>query len=79
MWPEMRHRVPEGGPVTYPLFGGGSVAEFLIQVNDMCVGGPDQSVSDQKPGQLGITERKAEELNDASIAAHLQQDECEAH
>ena len=79
MWPEMRHRVPEGGPVTYPHFGGGGAAKFLIKVDDVCVGGPDQSVSDQQFGKPGTTEQQAQELNDASIAAQLQKDGCEAH
>ena len=28
-WPRFLHRVPEGGPVTYQLFGGEGAAEFL--------------------------------------------------
>ena len=34
--------MPEGGPVTYPLFGGEGAAEFLAPhtPEDVCVGGP---------------------------------------
>ena len=54
--------------MTYPFFGSEGKAEFLAPFTpeDVCVGGP------------GIAQQKAQELNDASIAASLQQDELEA-
>ena len=54
--------------MTYPFFGSEGKAEFLAPFTpeDVCVGGP------------GIAQQKAQELNAASIAASLQQDEFEA-
>ena len=79
--PELLHRVPEGGPVTYPLFGGEGAAEFLAPLTpeDVCVGGPDQGESDQQFDELstGVQEAPAaiETSMDASMAARLQEEE----
>ena len=53
--------------MTYPFFGSEGKAEFLAPFTpeDVCVGGP------------GIAQQRAQELNDASIAASLQQEEEE--
>ena len=78
----MLHRVPEGGPVTYPFFGSEGKAEFLAPFTpeDVCVGGQDRCGSDQQFDQPGIAEPKAQERNDAALAARLQQQELdEAH
>ena len=79
--PELLHRVPEGGPVTYPLFGGEGAAEFLAPLTpeDVRVGGPDQGESDQQFDELSTAVQEApaaiETSMDASIAAQRQKEE----
>ena len=69
--------MPEGGPVTYPLFGGEGAAEFLASLTpeDVCVGGLDQGGPDQQLDELGTAAQEAlaaiETGMDAFIAAQL--------
>ena len=57
--PEMLHSVPEGGPVTYPFFGGENAARFI----DVTVGGREEShVRPKERAQL-------HELGNTSTAA----------
>ena len=73
--------MPEGGPVTYPLFGGEGAAEFLAPLTpeDVCVGGPDQGESDQQFDEHSTAAQEApaaiETSMDASIAVQLQKEE----
>ena len=68
--------------MTYPFFGSEGKAEFLAPFTpeDVCVGGQDRCGSDQQFDQPGIAEPKAQERNDAALAARLQQQDLdEAH
>ena len=53
-WPRFLHRVPEGGPVTYQLFGGEGAAEFLAPYTpeDVCVGGTEDLDAAETEQQL---------------------------
>ena len=79
--PGVLHRLPQGGPITYPLFGGEGAAEFLAPFTpeDVCVGGPDQGGPDKQFDELGIAAQEAlaaiETGMDAFVAVQLQQEE----
>ena len=83
-WPGLLHRLPEGGPVTYPLFGGENAAKFLAQFTpeDVCVGGPGQGGPDQQFDEISTAAQEAlaasETGMDVFIAAQLQQEEEDA-
>jgi len=83
-WPGLLHRLPEGGPITYPLFGGEGAAEFLAPLTpeDVCVGGPGQGGPDQQFDELSTAAQEAPAASetgmDAFMAAQLQQEEEDA-
>ena len=71
----MLHRVGEGGPVTYPLFGGEGAADFLAPFlpQDVCVGGPEQQLD-----ELSIAAQATQSIQiaaDASFAAQMPDEE----
>ena len=65
--------------MTYPFFGSEGKAEFLAPFTpeDVCVDGQDGCGPDQQVDQLGTTEPKTQERNDAALAANLQRQELE--
>ena len=50
--------MPEGGPVTYPLFGGNGAAEFLAPYTpeDVCVGGAEQQFDELGTPEAQVTQ-----------------------
>ena len=86
-WPELLNRVPEGGPVTYPLFGGEGAAEFLAPFlpEDVCVGGAasldasethEEDVQDLGVGGAGAPDSQQDQVvMDAAFAMATLHDE----